>query len=142
MVPSVRAYALPYPEQIIFMQDNCSIHTARIVRAWFAEQRDIVLLPWPSKACDLNPIENVWGNIVNSWEQGQERNHQRLFQHVLNDWELFRRNRQVVYNHIVLANDELSFCTSQLPLANLLPDEFRFRQLLLLCDPIKEDDLP
>ena len=32
MLPSVRAYALPFPERFIFMQDNSPIHTARIVQ--------------------------------------------------------------------------------------------------------------
>ena len=59
MLPSVRQYALPYPERIIFMQDNCPIHKARVVNRWFQEQRDIELLDWPSRSCDLNPIENV-----------------------------------------------------------------------------------
>ena len=46
------------------MQDNSPIHKARIVTQWFEEQQNITLLHWPSKGCDLNPIENVWGNIV------------------------------------------------------------------------------
>ncbi|KAK4307347.1 hypothetical protein Pmani_018177 [Petrolisthes manimaculis] len=28
MLPSVRSYALPFPETILFMQDNCPVHTA------------------------------------------------------------------------------------------------------------------
>ena len=66
----------------IYFQDNSSVHRAHIVSNWLAEQRDVAVLPWPSKACDLNPIENVWGNIVNTWEEGQERNLQNLQDHI------------------------------------------------------------
>ena len=55
------------------MQDNSPIHKARIVTQWFEEQQNITLFHWPSKGCDLNPIENVWGNIVRTWEPEQER---------------------------------------------------------------------
>lgn len=89
------------------MQDNCSIHTARIVRTWFEEQADIELLHWPSKSCDLNPIENVWGNIVNTWEEGQERTRERLLQHTMAEWEMFRRNQQSIYNHVASMQSRL-----------------------------------
>lgn len=56
-LPSVRSYALPFPETIIVMQDNCPIHTSRVVTRWFQDQNHLEVLPWPSKACDLNPIE-------------------------------------------------------------------------------------
>lgn len=100
MLPTVRAMALPYPESIIFMQDNCPIHTARVVRRWFEEQRHIELLSWPSNSPDLNPIENVWANIVNVWETGNERNSEQLWQHVEMEWEVMRRKPQMIYNHV------------------------------------------
>jgi transposase len=28
------------------------------------EQEGINLLPWPSKSPDLNPVENVWGEMM------------------------------------------------------------------------------
>ena len=80
MLPSVRSYALRYPEKIIFMQDNCPIHTAKTIKRWFAEQRDVELLPWPSKACDLIPIKHVWANIVNCWEPEKEKKTDNLWQ--------------------------------------------------------------
>jgi hypothetical protein len=42
-----------------FMQDNASIHTARVVRQWFADMA-IPLTDWPPYSPDLNPIEQVW----------------------------------------------------------------------------------
>ena len=73
MLPSVRSYALSYPEKILFMQDNSPIHTAKSIKQWLGEQRDVVLLPWPSKAGNLNPIEHVWANIIHCWEPERER---------------------------------------------------------------------
>jgi transposase len=90
-LPSVRTYAFPYPEKIIFMQDNSPIHTAKIVRRWFEERTDIEVLPWPSKGCDLNPIENIWANIVNAWDPQDEKTKQALTQHTLNSWDSYRK---------------------------------------------------
>ena len=61
------------------MQDNSPIHTARIVQRWFQEQQHVELLDWPSKACDLNPIENIWANIVNVWKPALERTSPELY---------------------------------------------------------------
>ena len=44
-----------------FMDDNATIHRARIVRDWFNEhQSDFQQLPWPPQSPELYPIENVW----------------------------------------------------------------------------------
>ena len=100
MLPSGRAYALPYPERILFMQDNCSIHTANIMKCWFQEQPSVELLPWSSKSCDLNPIENVWGNIVQAWEPEMERNSENLYEHATREWERMRRRPDVIHKHV------------------------------------------
>lgn len=59
MLPSVWAYALPYPERIIFMHGRSPIHAVRVVTTWFAERRNIEVLDWPRKGRDMNPIENI-----------------------------------------------------------------------------------
>lgn len=62
-LPSVRAYALPEPLPIYMVQDNCPIHTCRLVKEWFTRHQEIRLLPWPPKGCDIHPIENLWAII-------------------------------------------------------------------------------
>lgn len=76
MLSTVSAFTLPYPEAIISMHDSCLMHTVRVGRTRFLEQRHIELLHWPRNSPDLNSIENVWANIVNVWEPNEERTSQ------------------------------------------------------------------
>ncbi|KAG0718363.1 putative low-specificity L-threonine aldolase 1 [Chionoecetes opilio] len=91
LLPSLRDRHFPaHPGPIIFVQDRSPIHTARVVRQWFAGRDDLVLLDWPSKGCDLNPIEHVWAYMVNGWERQRERRPDQLLAHINRDWEILR----------------------------------------------------
>ena len=63
-------YLLPFIQRhfpgrpVRFVQDNSSIHKARIVSLWFQDHPQIQVLPWPPKGADLNPIENVWADMT------------------------------------------------------------------------------
>lgn len=46
-------------EEIIFQQDNASIHSARYTMN-FLQERNIPVLDWPACSHDLKPIENLW----------------------------------------------------------------------------------
>lgn len=91
MLPSVRNV---YPEHempnINFVHDNCSIHRARIVTAWLNAHPAITVIPWPAKSPDLNPIENLWGLMVQRWDHRNERRKDVLAQHCQDVWESMR----------------------------------------------------
>ncbi|KAJ3620723.1 hypothetical protein MTP99_004649 [Tenebrio molitor] len=71
-----------YPEAqrngpLVFVQDNCSIHTARCVDEWFEDNGGVIQgLRWPVKSPDLNPIENQTEGAIET--------------HVRDVWESFR----------------------------------------------------
>ena len=43
----------------IFQQDNAPIHTARVNKAWLAEQ-SFITMEWSPNSLDMNPIEHLW----------------------------------------------------------------------------------
>lgn len=44
----------------VFQDDNCPIHTAKLVTEWFDEHdSEVEHLPWPAQSPDLNIIEPV-----------------------------------------------------------------------------------
>lgn len=91
MLPTVRNV---YPEsdfpQIDFIQDNCPIHTARVTREWFSRHQDIKSMPWPAMSPDLNPIENLWGLMVQRWDHRHERTKEAISRHCNEIWEEMR----------------------------------------------------
>ncbi|KAI9556114.1 hypothetical protein GHT06_018686 [Daphnia sinensis] len=86
-------------QQVHFVQDKSPIHTARIITQWFREHPQIELLPWPSKGADMNPIENVWSNIVKDFECRHARTADDVFNHARDNW--IRHNERPNYWQIL-----------------------------------------
>lgn len=83
LLPTVRAMALPPPEPIYLVQDNCPVHKSRVVAQWFDAHPVFVNLFWPARSPDLNPIENLWGDMVNEWHHQNERTPAALERHCM-----------------------------------------------------------
>ncbi|RWS06469.1 Transposable element Tc1 transposase-like protein [Dinothrombium tinctorium] len=82
-----------YPDEIYtFQQDNCPVHTAKVIKNYFV-LREVEVLEWPSYSPDLNIIENLWGilaQIVNFIIEslGKPKNKNDLFMLVDSAWEI------------------------------------------------------
>lgn len=91
MLPTVRnVYPIGECSELNFVQDNCPIHRASIVKEWFSKHSDIKVIPWPARSPDLNPIENIWGLMVQRWEARDERCPEQLKFHCTQLWENLR----------------------------------------------------
>ena len=97
-----------------FIQDLSPIHTSRAVKAWFQEHPGIQLLPWPPKGADLNPIENVWGQMVCEMNDSNEArtvaNADELFTLVNRFWEEYRPNQRKWHNLAFSMQTRLTMC--------------------------------
>lgn len=49
---------------LVFMQDRSPIHMSQLARHWFEANNIEVMDDWPPKGPDMNPVENVWAELV------------------------------------------------------------------------------
>lgn len=76
------------------VQDRSPIHTSRAVQRWFDAHPDIVLLDWPPKGADCNPIENLWAHMVRDWGV-EEKTKDAVRRKAIDVWEGVRRNPDI-----------------------------------------------
>ncbi len=89
LLPSIRRR---FPDgRVNFIHDNSPIHTALVIRAWFRQHPEIRVLPWPPKGADMNPIENVWGDMVQEMESFRPTTADEVFQRASATWEGFKQ---------------------------------------------------
>lgn len=56
-------------DDLIFMQDLSSIHTSKMTKQWLQQRNINVMDDWPPKGPDMNPVENVWAELVRRVEK-------------------------------------------------------------------------
>uniref|UniRef100_A0A8R1ICI9 Tc1-like transposase DDE domain-containing protein n=1 Tax=Caenorhabditis japonica TaxID=281687 RepID=A0A8R1ICI9_CAEJA len=74
--------------RFVFQQDNAAIHVSNSTLDWFKSKK-VDVLPWPACSPDLNPMENIWGELVRRvYAQGKQYNSvNSLKAGILNEWK-------------------------------------------------------
>ena len=83
----VRLYAGANGDDVILMDDNATLHRARIVNEYL-QQETIERMDWPAKSPDLNPIEHAWDILQRriSNRQNQPNSLQELADALVDEW--------------------------------------------------------
>lgn len=63
-----------HEQGLVFMQDLSSIHTSRLATQWLQEHNWRVMVDWPPKGPDMNPVENIWAELVRRIEERRREN--------------------------------------------------------------------
>jgi transposase/transposase-like protein len=67
---------------MIFMQDRSSIHKSNLTKEWLENHNIRVMHDWPPKGPDMNPVENVWAELVRLTRR-DSTNRDQLWENVL-----------------------------------------------------------
>ncbi|GFY55664.1 transposable element Tc1 transposase [Trichonephila inaurata madagascariensis] len=75
------------PNELIFMQDLTSVHTSKQTKKWLQERNVNVMQDWPHKGPDMNPVKNVWAEMIRRLEIHRRhtgvRNRDQLWEDIL-----------------------------------------------------------
>ena len=80
--------------KFMFQQDNASVHCSNETIKWLENREDLILMTWPSKSPDLNPIENIWGLMTkNIYAHGKQYNTlKELEDAIIKEWYSLDKN--------------------------------------------------
>ena len=98
-----------FPNGFTFIQDNSSIHTAKVVKEWFSAHPFIEKLDFSAKAPDMNPIENVWGLMVKRLNS-ENLSKRDLWFKVIDCWEELAKDLMLWVDLAYSMPDRLRHC--------------------------------
>ncbi|GFW32314.1 transposable element Tcb2 transposase [Trichonephila clavipes] len=98
LIPQLEEW-FPNGEPYVFMQDGAPCHTARSIKALFAEQ-NIPLLDWPGNSPDRNSIENVWELMKIEVAKIVITNKTQLLERIIHVWNLHPQMQETVQSCI------------------------------------------
>ncbi|MBC7196880.1 MAG: IS630 family transposase [Deferribacterales bacterium] len=86
----IQDHLLPSGDEIFgndwqLQQDNHRAHTANVIKDYMEEE--IIPIDWPSKSCDLNPIENLWPIIKRKVRKRQPKTVEELEDFIYEEWD-------------------------------------------------------
>ena len=86
-------HLIPYiaGRALIFQQDNAPAHTARSTNR-FPEERSVVVMKWPPKSPDLNPIKNLWDAVEAKVRKESATSRNELWGKILVAWNSIDNN--------------------------------------------------
>jgi len=111
-----------WESELVFMQNNASIHRVRKSKLWF-QKNDIEVMKWSSYSLDLNSIENLWTLLkkkiykvylnLNSLKSKENEAKTQLFQILQRVWANLREKvmKRLIFSMlekcaaVIIAND-------------------------------------